>query len=494
MSQNSNKNLKDSKRDEIMRHMNNGKTQTKKPQNQYDSHNEPKEVKSETPTEKINQENTTQNSHDNWSYIDVEKTTNEKAEIGNSQKGLIDETDKEKVTPNSDLGEDMRTKERFKKLEESMNKLFDEIKNIKKDIKAEILNEIKGIKREMHDEISEIKKDMPKRAKLENIEESVDKLHSSFKDAFKEEGIFQKLFKKILNPTQSNTDSKYKQKCEELDKKMSQGAKEYKQLKETNESLEKEINKLESQTKDLARELKDKENKLHQEKNRATSLENDKEHLENTLKQKEKEITALRSDLKTTQSDLQNTKNNLKDTQSNLQTTKENLKDTQKELQDTTETLKNTTSLLKNTEQNLSALKQQHENLRKEFFVDLYEGYKRLDSDFRKSFLVVKDNNAINFFKTLYAPNVLGNFYEQIEYRIRSNEDITLLKDYFERLFEVFAQDFNLERLTTQQGDRYESSKHANIVGSGISGKPIEEVLLLGFKYGAKTYQSLVKI
>ncbi|WP_104761437.1 hypothetical protein [Helicobacter cetorum] len=376
-------------------------------------------------------------------------------------------TTKEETPLNSHLGEDMGTKERLKDLQKS----------------------IEGL----HDEIKSIKKEMPKKDKLENIEESVEKLRSLFKD-FQGSG-FLKGVKDFF--TQSNTDSKYKdlkQKYEELEREhndfKSKGKdlnKEYKQLKETNESLTKERGELESKTKDLARELTDKKNKLHQEKIRTTSLENDKERLEKTLNQKEKEITNLDSDLNYTKSELRTTQNN-------LQTTKDNLKDTQQELQDTTETLKDTKNKLKNTEQSLFALEQQHENLRKEFFVNLYEDYKQLDSDFKKCFLTIKDNNAINFFKTLYAPNVLGNFYEQIKARAKRNEDITLLKDYFERLFEVFIQDFNLERLITQQGDRYESSKHVSIGASGMSGNPIKEVLLLGFKDSTKTYQSLVKI
>ncbi|AFI04628.1 hypothetical protein [Helicobacter cetorum] len=364
-------------------------------------------------------------------------------------------------------------------------------KSIEKYLPSLISNLEEKIKSYLHHELSEIEARV--NTKLENQNNKI----NDFFNNVQQEGFLDKFLAPFSKKDPKRLEQKYDElkheykklekehdKCKTMGNKLN---KEYNQFKKDYESLEKEINKLESQTKDLARELKDKENKLHQEKIRATSLENDKEHLKKTLNQQENEIKRLDSDLNYTKSEL-------KATQNDLQTTKDNLKDTQQELQDTTETLKNTTSLLKNTEQNLFALEQQHENLRKEFFVNLYEGYKQLDSDFKKCFLTIKDNNAINFFKTLYAPNVLGNFYEQIKARAKKNEDITPLKAYFEKLFEVFTQDFNLERLITQQGDRYESSKHVSIGASGMSGNPIKEVLLLGFKDSTKTYQSLVKI
>ena len=153
---------------------------------------------------------------------------------------------------------------------------------------------------------------------------------------------------------------------------------------------------------------------------------------------------------------------------------------------------KNTDLNSKNQDLNskLTDEKRKNDKLNKDINTDLFNLYKHLPADFRQNFSFIKADTQMKFIITSGDKTTLINLYEHIKNEAKNNKDISQLSGFFDELFEVQRDIYDLERI--EASSEFDESNHIDL--GGKSRGKIEKTIFKGFKDGKKPYKSVVKI
>lgn len=134
--------------------------------------------------------------------------------------------------------------------------------------------------------------------------------------------------------------------------------------------------------------------------------------------------------------------------------------------------------------------KRKNDKLNKDINTDLFNLYKHLPADFRQNFSFIKADTQMKFIITSGDKTTLINLYEHIKNEAKNNKDISQLSGFFDELFEVQRDIYDLERI--EASSEFDESNHIDL--GGKSRGKIEKTIFKGFKDGKKPYKSVVKI
>ncbi|MBR6611807.1 MAG: hypothetical protein IKK93_06115 [Campylobacter sp.] len=134
--------------------------------------------------------------------------------------------------------------------------------------------------------------------------------------------------------------------------------------------------------------------------------------------------------------------------------------------------------------------KRKNDKLNKDINTDLFNLYKHLPVDFRQNFSFIKADTQMKFIITSGDKTTLINLYEHIKNEAKNNKDISQLSGFFDELFEVQRDIYDLERI--EASSEFDESNHIDL--GGKSRGKIEKTIFKGFKDGKKPYKSVVKI
>lgn len=134
--------------------------------------------------------------------------------------------------------------------------------------------------------------------------------------------------------------------------------------------------------------------------------------------------------------------------------------------------------------------KKKNDKLNKDINTDLFNLYKQLPADFRQNFSFIKADTQMKFIITSGDKTTLINLYEHIKNEAKNNKDISQLSGFFDELFEVQRDIYDLERI--EASSEFDESNHIDL--GGKSRGKIEKTIFKGFKDGKKPYKSVVKI
>lgn len=162
--------------------------------------------------------------------------------------------------------------------------------------------------------------------------------------------------------------------------------------------------------------------------------------------------------------------------------------DKKKKIAEQEEIVKEQAKTAKEQEATIHKLEQALGGFSKEMQLDLFETYKNLPQEFKKSFTYIQGGSLRSFVVTSGSKETLIALYDYIKQMLKAQGEAAEIIALFNGLFVAYGDIYDFERLVDSK--EFEEDLHIRLRTTGRGA--ISQCYLLGFRDGRTIYKSLV--